>query len=93
MEIHLERSLLDRRIFPSINITKSKTRREELLLKPEILSKAWVLRKFMGQMSTAESMELLVEQLGKTTANEQFLEMMVNKDGKNGPARGGRYQW
>ena len=65
MEIHLERSLLERRIFPSIDIGKSKTRREELLLKPEILSKAWILRKFMGQMSTAESMELLVEHLGK----------------------------
>lgn len=92
MEIHLERSLLDRRIFPSININKSKTRREELLLKPEALSKAWVLRKFMGQMSTAESMELFVEQLGKTETNEQFLEMMVDNSGKNVSSRG-RYQW
>ncbi len=92
MEIHLERSLLDRRIFPSININKSKTRREELLLKPEVLSKAWVLRKFMGQMSTAESMELFVEQLGKTETNEQFLEMMVDNSGKNVSSRG-RYQW
>lgn len=92
MEIHLERSLLDRRIFPSININKSKTRREELLLKPEVLSKVWLLRKFMGQMSTAESMELFVEQLGKTDSNEAFLEMMVDNKPKNPPSRG-RYQW
>ena len=92
MEIHLERSLLDRRIFPSINIEKSKTRREELLLKPEALSKVWVLRKFMGQMNTAESMELLVEQLGKTESNEEFIEMMVNNNrSKNGSSRGARY--
>ncbi len=92
MEIHLERSLLDRRIFPSINIDKSKTRREELLLKPEALSKVWVLRKFMGQMNTAESMELLVEQLGKTESNEEFIEMMVNNNrSKNGSSRGARF--
>lgn len=92
MEIHLERSLLDRRIFPSINIEKSKTRREELLLKPEALSKVWVLRKFMGQMNTAESMELLVEQLGKTETNEEFIEMMVNNNrSKNGSTRSARY--
>ena len=92
MEIHLERSLLDRRIFPSINIEKSKTRREELLLKPEALSKVWVLRKFMGQMNTAESMELLVEQLGKTESNEEFIEMMVNNNrSKNGLSRSARY--
>ena len=92
MEIHLERSLLDRRIFPSINIEKSKTRREELLLKPEALSKVWVLRKFMGQMNTAESMELLVEQLGKTESNEEFIEMMANNNrSKNGSSRGARF--
>ena len=92
MEIHLERSLLDRRIFPSINIEKSKTRREELLLKPAALSKVWVLRKFMGQMNTAESMELLVEQLGKTGTNEEFIEMMVkNNRSKNGSSRPSRY--
>jgi transcription termination factor Rho len=92
MEIHLERSLLDRRIFPSINIEKSKTRREELLLKPAALSKVWVLRKFMGQMNTAESMELLVEQLGKTESNEEFIEMMVNNNrSKNGSSRAARY--
>ncbi len=93
MEIHLERSLLERRIFPSIDIGKSKTRREELLMKPEILGKAWILRKLMGQMNTAESMELFVEHLGKTQTNEQFIEMMINNTKTNTSARGGRYQW
>jgi transcription termination factor Rho len=94
MEIHLERSLLDRRIFPSINISKSKTRREELLLKPEVLSKAWILRKLMGQMNTAESMEFFVEQLGKTETNEQFLEMMVNGGARAASSSSrSRYQW
>ncbi len=87
MEIHLERSLLDRRIFPSINIEKSKTRREELLLAPDILNKVWVLRKFTSQMDTAESMELLVEQFGRTRTNEEFLEMMVASTGRSAPTR------
>lgn len=78
MEVHLERSLLDRRIFPSINIEKSKTRREELLLAPYVLNKVWVLRKFTSQMNTAESMELLVEQFGRTATNDEFLERMVD---------------
>jgi transcription termination factor Rho len=89
MEIHLERSLLDRRIFPSINLEKSKTRREELLLAPDVLNKVWVLRKFTSQMDSAESLEMLVEQFGKTAANEEFLERMVDNAGysSSAPAR------
>ncbi len=87
MEIHLERSLFDRRIFPSINIEKSKTRREELLLAPDVLNKVWVLRKFMSQMNTAESLELLVEQFGKTKTNEEFLQMMVGTTPQKASAR------
>ena len=88
MEIHLERSLLDRRIFPSINIEKSKTRREELLLAPDVLNKVWVLRKFTTQMDSAESLEMLVEQFGKTSTNEEFLERMVdNASSSSAPAR------
>ena len=94
MEIHLERSLLDRRIFPSIDIHQSKTRREELLLKPDVLNKSWILRKLMGQMNTAESMEFFVEQLGKAETNEQFLEMMVNGTTRVGSSSSrNRYQW
>ncbi len=89
MEIHLERSLLDRRIFPSINLEKSKTRREELLLAPDVLNKVWVLRKFTSQMDSAESLEMLVEQFGKTGTNEEFLERMVDNAGysSSAPAR------
>ena len=89
MEIHLERSLLDRRIFPSINLEKSKTRREELLLAPDVLNKVWVLRKFTSQMDSAESLEMLVEQFGKTGTNEEFLERMVDNAGygSSTPAR------
>jgi transcription termination factor Rho len=89
MEIHLERSLLDRRIFPSISLEKSKTRREELLLAPDVLNKVWVLRKFTSQMDSAESLEMLVEQFGKTATNEEFLERMVDNAGysSNAPVR------
>ncbi len=88
MEIHLERSLLDRRIFPSINLEKSKTRREELLLAPGVLNKVWVLRRFTSQMDSAEALEMLVEQLGKNTTNEKFLERMVdNADYSGASAR------
>ena len=94
MEIHLERSLLDRRIFPSINIEKSKTRREELLLAPDVLNKVWVLRKFTNQMNTAESMELLVEQFGRTATNEDFLELMVDSTGRSAPGKpNARQKW
>ena len=85
MEIHLERSLLDRRIFPSINLERSKTRREELLLAPDVLNKVWVLRRFTSQMDSAESLEMLVEQLGKTGRNEEFLERMVDNAGYSNP--------
>jgi transcription termination factor Rho len=77
MEIHMDRTLLELQIFPAINIERSRTRREELLLKPDVLNKVWVLRKFISQMSMAESMELLIKQLGKTETNEEFLEMMA----------------
>ena len=74
----MERSLLELRIFPPINIEKSTTRREELLLAPDVLNKVWVLRKFTSQMDSGESLEMLVEQLGKNATNEEFLERMVD---------------
>ncbi|SVD23873.1 uncharacterized protein METZ01_LOCUS376727, partial [marine metagenome] len=80
MEVHLERSLLDRSIFPTINISLSKTRREESLMKPDVLRKVWILRKFLSQMGVAESMELLSEQLDKNPTNEDLLEMMTMSD-------------
>ena len=77
MEIHLDRTLLDRSIFPCINVVQSKTRREELLLEEDVHSKVMVLRRFLSQMGAAESMELLAEQLNKTDSNEDLLEMMA----------------
>ncbi|RKU26264.1 transcription termination factor Rho [Candidatus Poribacteria bacterium] len=85
MELHMDRSLLELRVFPAINIEKSKTRREELLLKPEVLNKVWALRKFTSQMSPAETMELLIKQFSKNKTNDEFLESMVDDGGKATP--------
>ena len=76
MEIHLERRLVDKRTFPAIDIAKSGTRKEELLLSQEELNKVWVLRKVLSQMSPVESMELLLSRMGKTRSNAEFLAAM-----------------
>ncbi len=78
MELHLDRRLVDRRVFPAIDIEKSGTRKEELLLEQNTLNKVWVLRKIMSQMSTVEAMELILERLAKSKTNEEFLKMMQN---------------
>ena len=85
MELHMDRTLLELRIFPAINIEQSKTRREELLLEPDVLKKVWALRKFTSQMSPAETMELLIKQFSKNKTNEEFLESMVDDGGKTNP--------
>ncbi|MCY4403266.1 MAG: transcription termination factor Rho [Candidatus Poribacteria bacterium] len=87
MEIHMDRTLLELQIFPAINIEKSRTRREELLLKPEVLNKVWALRKFISQMSMAESMELLLQQFSKYKTNEEFLDRMTAEAGDGGKPR------
>jgi transcription termination factor Rho len=76
MEIHLDRKLADRRVFPSIEITRSGTRKEELLLSKKELDRTWVLRKVLNSLSSAEAMELLIEKIGKTKNNEEFLGSM-----------------
>jgi transcription termination factor Rho len=76
MELHLDRKLTDRRVFPSINIDASGTRKEELLLSKEVLNKVWILRKILNQMSPVEAMELLIDKMGKSASNEEFLMMM-----------------
>jgi transcription termination factor Rho len=78
MEIHLDRKLVDKRVFPAIDINKSGTRKEELLLPKEELNRVWVLRKVLNPLSSVESMELLLEKLGKTKANADFLKAMSN---------------
>jgi transcription termination factor Rho len=75
-EIHLDRKLMDKRIFPAIDINKSGTRKEELLLGEDELRRVWVLRKVLNPLSTNESMELLLDKLKKTKVNEEFLNAM-----------------
>jgi transcription termination factor Rho len=81
MELHLDRKLVDRRVFPAIESERSGTRKEELLLTPDQLNKIWILRKILTQMSTVESMELLIDKLKKSGTNEDFLKMMHNPNG------------
>jgi transcription termination factor Rho len=76
MEIHLDRKLVDKRVFPAIDINKSGTRKEELLLPREELNRVWVLRKVLNPLSPVESMELLLDKLGKTRSNAEFLAAM-----------------
>jgi transcription termination factor Rho len=76
MEIHLDRKLMDKRIFPCIDILKSGTRKEELLLSPEELNRVWILRKVLSQLNPVEAMELLIEKLAKTKSNKEFLDSM-----------------
>src|SRR2546423_3839440 len=73
MEVHLDRRLADKRVFPAIDINKSGTRKEELLLERPELNRIWVLRKVFSPLSTVESMELLIEKLEKTKTNIEFL--------------------
>ncbi len=76
MEINLDRRLADKRVFPAIDLFRSGTRKEELLIEREELSKIWVLRKVLSQMSEVEAMELLVDKLSKTKSNAEFINMM-----------------
>ncbi len=73
MELHLSRRLEERRIFPAIDILKSGTRREDLLLGEAILAKMWLLRKVISDMDAAEAMEMLLSRLSRTKSNEEFL--------------------
>ena len=78
MEVHLDRKLTDRRVFPSIDIQKSGTRKEELLMPKEDLNRVWVLRKVLTPLSPVEAMELLLSKMSKTKANAEFLAAMQN---------------
>jgi transcription termination factor Rho len=75
-EIVLDRKMSDKRVFPAVDINKSGTRKEELLLAPDELNRVWVLRKVLNALSPVEAMELLLERLGKTKANKDFLNAM-----------------
>jgi transcription termination factor Rho len=79
MEIHLDRKLVDKRVFPSIDINKSGTRKEELLLSKDELNRVWILRKVLSPLSQVEAMELLLDKMGKTKSNSEFLSSMSSQ--------------
>jgi len=76
MEIVLDRNLSNRRVFPAIDLIKSGTRKEELLLTREEISRIWVLRKMMADMTPMEAMDIVLEKMRKTKSNAEFLQMM-----------------
>lgn len=76
MEIHLDRRLMDKRIFPAVDINRSGTRKEELLLPREVLNRVWILRKLLSQLNTVEAMEFLMDKMQGTKNNQEFLESM-----------------
>ncbi len=73
MELNLDRQLVDKRIFPAINIEKSGTRKEELLLYPEELNRTWILRRALNGVPPVEAMEMIVKRLKNTKSNAEFL--------------------
>jgi len=79
MEIQLDRNLFQRRIYPAIDIKRSNTRKEELLLHPDELPRVWSLRKVLNELNSVEAMELLKDKLGKTKSNAEFLLSINNK--------------
>ena len=75
-EVHLERRLAEKRVYPAINLNKSGTRREELLIKPDVLQKVWVLRKFIHDMDEVQAMEFIMDKMRATKNNAEFFDMM-----------------
>jgi transcription termination factor Rho len=76
MEVHLDRKLVDKRTFPAIDINKSGTRREELLIDRTSLQRIWLLRKVLSSMNVVDCMEFLLEKLGETKSNQEFIDSM-----------------
>ena len=76
MELVLDRKIAEKRVYPAVDIFKSGTRKEDLLIDPKDLNKIWILRKYLGDYSPQEAMEFLIDKLGKTKTNEQFLAAM-----------------
>ena len=76
MEVHLDRRLMDKRVFPAIDINKSGTRKEELLIAKEDLNRIWILRKVLSQLSVVDAMEFLLDKMHGTKTNKEFLDSM-----------------
>jgi transcription termination factor Rho len=75
-EIHMERKIAEKRIYPAINIDRSGTRREELLTKPDLLQKIWILRKLLHPMEETQAMEFLLDRIKATKTNGEFFDSM-----------------
>ena len=76
MELVLDRRLSDRRIYPSFDLIRSGTRKEELLLKKKELARIWILRKLLNEMTPIEAMEFLLDRMRRTSKNKEFLDTM-----------------
>jgi len=76
MEIYLDRKLADRRVFPAIDINRSGTRKEELLMRDDVLKRIWLLRKVLQPLNTVDAMEFLLEKMNDTKDNDDFLSSM-----------------
>jgi transcription termination factor Rho len=76
LELHLNRRMSEKRVYPAIEINRSGTRREELLIKPDLLQKIWILRKLLHDMDDLEAMEFLLDKMRQTKGNQEFFEMM-----------------
>jgi len=75
-EIHLDRKLMEKRIFPCLDINKSATRKEELLLPSEFLNRLWILRKVLHPMNTVDAMDFLLGKVSHTKTNDDFIKSM-----------------
>ena len=75
-ELHLDRKLMEKRIFPCLDINKSDTRKEELLIPDNVLNRVWILRQLLHPLNVIDSMEFLLDKLLKTESNQEFLESM-----------------
>lgn len=76
MEIYLDRHLAEKRIFPAIDINRTGTRKEDLLLSDDILNRVWILRKILAPMSSIDSMEFLLDKMRGTKSNKDFMDAM-----------------
>jgi len=76
MELVLDRKMADKRIYPAIDIKRSGTRKEDLLLKPEVLNRIWILRKLLNSMNPGDCMDFLVDKLKNQKTNKDFLDSM-----------------
>ncbi|MCC6594037.1 MAG: transcription termination factor Rho, partial [Xanthomonadales bacterium] len=76
MEVHLERRIAEKRVYPAININRSGTRREELLLPPDALQKIWILRKLLHSMDEIAAIEFMLDKMKNTKSNDEFFQSM-----------------